>query len=257
MEPQFKSSFIPKKDSVVASVGNDNTAQFYGSSSVGLFDKLATGLFVLTLCIWGGLFAYQKYIESSITKLEQEITQARTIIDQNKVDLFIAFGKQIKISKQLLNQHISLTPLFELLEKNTIPSVQFVEFDFTLNKQGDLEVEILGNAKTFADVARQEEVMIGLTNIKNLSVDTVVVSESLATGGVNFTTSFVVPRQGVLYQELVKDLVIVPTQNDNTVIATTTTATTTDVMKENDSNQKVDELFDELDNTLQGSNVQQ
>lgn len=241
MEPQFKSSFIPKRDSVVSAVDSGRTQ--YRKSSAGLLDKLATGLFVLTLLVWGGLFGYQKYIESSITKLEQEIASARSLIDQDKVDLFVALGKQISIAKELLAQHISLTPLFELLEGNTIPSVQFTDFDFDLDERGDLLVELIGRAKTFADVVRQEEVLLEVENLQKLSVDTVEVSESLATGGVSFKTTFIVPRQSVLYQELVKDLIAPPVVEEEETQAADTAA-------DQDVDQAIEEIDQELDNSL-------
>jgi len=206
MEPQFKSSFIPKKDSVISAVGNVGVP--YKGSSTGILDKLATVLFVLSLVVWGGLFGYQKYVEADIVTLEQDIASARSLIDEDKVDLFVALGKQVRISKELLNQHISLVPLFEFMEEHTIPSVQYTEFSFSLGERGDIEVVATGRAQDFADVTRQEEVLIEADMLTQLSVNTITVADTVTSGGVTFNTTFTIPRQGLLYTELVKDLIV-------------------------------------------------
>jgi len=213
MEPQFKSSFIPKKDTVINQATPQKSAPKI--SSGGLIDRIAVILFVLVLIAWGGLFGYQKYVEASIRTLEQNIAEARTRVPDDKIKIFIDFGKQMNIAKELITSHLSVTPLFEALEEHTIPSIEFDEFKFSLNPRGDLMVEAIGKASNFAAVALEEEVLKESELFNGVEVNKVAVLDEEKDRGVSFVASFLVLKQSVLYSELVKDAITPQIENQS------------------------------------------
>lgn len=239
MEPQFKSSFIPKKDVVVGTHGGP---QISVSTKRGLIDRLASLLFILVLIGWGALFGYQKYVEASITQVEREILAAQDTIDNAKIDQFLAFGKQVDIAKQLLDNHIIVEPLFLFMNTHTIPSVQFSSFSFQLVDAG-LMITATANTKNFAAVALQERLLADSTDISNVAVSAVAIDS--VTDKVTFKLSFLMPRTHVLYSEFIKSVVLPPTPVQNT--GSTSADTNTDTAS---SDQNVDEFFNELFNNI-------
>lgn len=173
-------------------------------SRKGIIDKIATMIFVIALVAWGGLFGYQKYVEASITSVEKEIIDIRKRVDSSRVDQFRALGRQVDASKRLLAEHISPTPLFEALEQYTVPSVQLGEFRFTVMPSG-LEVEIAGAAENFAAVEQQEKVLLQAKDFRNPVVTEVSVAGE--GGGAVFKATFIIPKEFVLYTELVRPII--------------------------------------------------
>ena len=198
MEQNFKSSFIPKKNVSIATNGVRHAS---GSMRKGMLDTIAGFVFALTLIAWGGLFGYQKYVEASITDVEKEVVDARSRIDNERLDQFRSLGKQVKISKEILNQHIIATPVFDLLERLTAQSVQFTDFALSLEDDG-LRVVSSASAKNFASVELQAQALRDSGELIGVSVFDVALSAE--SGNVIFEVSFLVPRERVLYTQVVQ-----------------------------------------------------
>lgn len=236
MEQHFKSSFIPRKDIAISTHGSSVSQHV----ERGLIDKIAVLIFVLTLFAWGGLFGYQKYVEASITKTEKQIVEARSRIDNSKVDEFRALGKQIEVSKQLFNDHVFVSPIFDVVDQFTLPSVQLLNFTFELLPAG-LRIETEGRASNFAAVELQEQMFKKAEGIKDAHIFDMGLDTE--TGEVTFNATFVMPRNEILYTELMKQVtapVVQPIQTE-----TASTSMETELPDVNDA--EFEGLFNELD----------
>jgi len=219
MEPKFKSSFIPKKDVTVNTRGRKRR-----TTGKGWLDRIAHVIFVVVLLGWGGLFGYQKYVEASIRETEQELIVVQDNIDNQKVDTFRAFGEQVKNAKAILARHVSVEPLFNFLNTYTIPSMQFAKFSLTLTGAG-LMVEATGLAKNFASISLQADTFTETNQLVDVKTSDIAIDP--ITEEAQFMMTFLMPRNSVLYSELVADSIPPVTEIPETMNAMTATSSAT------------------------------
>ncbi len=144
--PQYQSSFIPKKPVTVGS---------FSRHSVGLFPFIANIIFVIALMATLLVFVYSKYLEGSISKMETKLTEARISLDPNLINQLYRSDLRIVSSKELVQKHISLSSFFELLQIKVLQNVSFSSFSFNSNDGGSITLLMKGNAKNYATLALQ------------------------------------------------------------------------------------------------------
>ncbi len=99
-----------------------------------------------------------------------------------------AFRSRAELAKELLDQHIVVSPIFKFLSDNTLASVQYNSFMFK-SGSGSWVLELLGEAPSYTSLAYQQDVLRGKKNdiadfsIKNVSLEPF--------GSVKFTLSIV------------------------------------------------------------------
>ena len=156
MQSQFKSSFIPQ-----SSVAVPQTSK--GSSQ--LLNVLATGLLILTMLTCGGLYFYQRSIQSNIGNLSSQLSSAKQSIDTNEFKEIMEFSRRLSAIKTILAQHVSITKLFKMLESQTVSSVRFVDLNFAFSAGGAIDLNLQGEAKNYQSIALQESVFANTTGI--------------------------------------------------------------------------------------------
>lgn len=133
--------FIPKKE-----VEFDFKAR-RGLGSGGL---VAIAVFVITLIILVFIIFYKQKTNNNIARLVQEIKSQAQEFDPVLINELTSTSKAIEASKKVVIEHKTLSPIFALLEDNTLPQVSFHKFNAKINS-----VSLEGKAPTYQDVARQ------------------------------------------------------------------------------------------------------
>lgn len=179
MENSFQTSFIPKKQTVS------------GYSKIGhqsLFYFLAIFLLVVVILASGGLFFYKNYLTKQKNGLSESLSASRESFEEETIEELNLFNRRTDAVKQILSNHVALTPVFSLLEEITVPTIQFKSFNQqVLGKESSVKIE--GVAKDYRAIVLQSEVFSGE---KGNAFKNVIFSdlEKDKNGHVNFNLSF-------------------------------------------------------------------
>lgn len=197
MDAKFQTSFIPKKPI---------TEEKGTSSSISLFLLLSIIVFLVALGLAGWVFLQKKM---TIQKIEAD----KVTIDANKssfetatIEAIIRLDSRIKVAKDLLSNHVSVSPVFAFLENKTLKSIRFKNFHFSgsgKNENGEpsIRVEMSGQAKDFKTIALQAD-ELGKVEYRNIIKNPVFSDLSpTADGSVSFSAMFSVLPSLISYSQ--------------------------------------------------------
>jgi hypothetical protein len=178
MENSFQTSFIPKKpiDTSVRAIKPEKKPKNH-------FMGLAFLIFIFIAVASGGLYFYKSYLVNQKKVLIANLEQVKNSFSQETIKELDTFSKRINLSKDILNNHLVLSPLFEKLGKLTIPSIQYTKFNHEY-KDGEFIVNISGVSYDYHSIALQAGVFDG---DKSKSFKNVVFS-NLSTDPNNYVT---------------------------------------------------------------------
>lgn len=150
MENSFQTSFIPKKPIIV----NDKPKK----ESTSIFSVIAIIILVLSVLISGLLFGYKFYLNNQIVELSKQLLQAKDSFEKDTIEELNTFNERTKSAKDILNNHVAFSKVFEVLGKITIPEVQYTKFESQINDKGILVVNVNGLASDYRSIAVQADV---------------------------------------------------------------------------------------------------
>jgi len=168
---ELQTSFIPKRTL--------DTSPVRRADTVSIFTVLSTLIFFASVITAGGVFLWQERIQSQITKVEAQIQTQKKEFNEDKIKEFTSLSTRISTANSLLLNHTYTSKIFELLEKNTVPTVRFNKFtvDPSQTDKQSLKVTLSGQAKDYASIALQSYVFAKLQNVvssyefSNLTLD--------------------------------------------------------------------------------------
>ena len=195
MEPNFQTSFIPKRPVLKESV--------VSAAPVSIF--LIISLFVLftVLISTGGLYFYKGILTKKVADMENSLNLAKNRFEASKIFELKAFDKRLIASTDILSKHFTVTPIFDALEKITMKSVRFTKFSYELGADNNsaVSVKMSGVAIGYRSIALQSDLF---TKNKNL-IDPIFSNLTLNdNGNVIFDLNFSVDPAFVNYKQTLK-----------------------------------------------------
>lgn len=148
MENSFQTSFIPKKPVTTTAVVR--------RPSASIFTILTVILLIVMGIASGGLFVYKNYLIKQKEVLSNSLLKVRDSFEKDTIDELELYDKRVSASKQILNGHIVLSPLFALLGDLTIPEVQYTKFEHDTVDKGFI-VKLSGVATDYRSIALQAD----------------------------------------------------------------------------------------------------
>jgi len=175
------------------------------------FGFISLIVFIITVLLSGGVFAYKLYLNSQIAQMGTNLTAASATLDPSSINQMVDLNARIVSVQNLLAHHIVLSPLFAFIESSTVSSIRLTDFSYSVSDKGTLEVVIKGHANGYADIALQANVFNQTPYLQNIVFSDLTLNPQ---GQVNFTVSADVNPTLVSYQKSLQGL--------NTAIATPT-----------------------------------
>lgn len=184
MEPKFNTSFIPKRS--LAKTTKEHRRRGGGSISIVPFITLI--LFLGALGLTMGVFLYDQFLIQNLNQKKEALVDAREALDSPLIDEMERLDSRIKSAKLILNNHVILTGLFDLLEQQTLTNVRFTDFSYEIFEGATIDLTMRGTARSFNAIAVQSEIFDRDRLIQNPIFSGLNVDES---GNVifNFTAS--------------------------------------------------------------------
>ena len=144
----FQTSFIPKKP-LTSSGTNKEPRNF--------FLMISTFFLIAFILLSAGLYMYRLYLVKQEDSLSASLSATRASFEKDTISELELFDKKTGTAKQILSNHLVLSPMFALLGDITIPQVQYINFSQKTNDKGFL-VNIKGLARDYKSIALQAEV---------------------------------------------------------------------------------------------------
>lgn len=228
MEQEFRTTFIPKKPIVPQPVSSAGTV----SKPIGIIFTISLIIFIISLCIGGGVYLYKSYLEKQVAELASSLETLQRNIDPNVIKEFTVMDKRLKNSEVLINQHAVLSPLFTVLRTTTLPTVRYTKLDMSFSDNRDLQITMSGESDGYRSIALQSQALAKNANLKNTIFSNFVVTPK---GRVAFDVSFMIPATDLAFAKnldnfsgamtTVQDQVITNQFTENQVITNQQTAT--------------------------------
>jgi hypothetical protein len=199
MEPKFQTSFIPKTPIVSGGSSFTNTPPM----SLNLLTTFVVSFFIISILVSGGVFGFTYYLKSQIESLNITLREAKSAFDSPQDKNILLISDQLKSIKALLTEHKVISPLFQVLEKETLPTVKWSSFMFTRDAKGAVSAVIKGEAQSYASLAQQSKILLDSQAFKGVSFDNLTLSN---TGTVETTIKVIINPDIIKYTSKLESL---------------------------------------------------
>lgn len=216
MEQSPKTSFIPKQGA--------GAAPMRQRRSFNLLAFIATVVFLATLTFSIGVYFYKQYSETSLEAKKKELADLQSSFEKEDIGSIRMLEKQLNTAKALLDQHLSLTKVFDALEDGTQKKTELESFSFNRLNSGGAEISLEGNAASFNTAALQKRAFAGEKAFKEDSVLFSGLNKTIGEDGTEIITFNVKAQLDTKETAYTVDKA---SSTPITVIAATSTATTT------------------------------
>ena len=152
MEPKFKTSFIPKKPVATSVKGSPGVGK-----GLNFMALLSTVIFLAAALFAGGMFMYKLTLEQRIDSQHETLEKVKETFEPNFIAQASRLNSRIVASGRILENHLSPSSAFELLEEFTLQTVAFKTFEFTDNVDGNVIVRGSGEGDSFRSVVLQSD----------------------------------------------------------------------------------------------------
>ncbi len=149
MDPQVRTSFIPKKPVTAAYAER--------RSPVGIFLIVSIALFLGSFLAAGGVFGYLSYLKQSIASKSESLERSQKAFEPAVIEELVRLDSRMKLGQEVLSSHVAPSAIFSFLEQTTLASVRFRDFEYALDGSGNAQISLSGQARTFSDVALQSD----------------------------------------------------------------------------------------------------
>lgn len=167
------------------------------SSKIGLLSLLSIIMFIISIVLAGGVFLLGEYKTKAIQNKVASLERAKGSFEPALIEKLSKLDTRINSAKKVLNNHISVSTFLKLLEKLTLKTVRFSEFEFVKRDDGSFSVLMKGEANSYSSVALQSDMFGGNKFIQEPIFSNFKLSPS---GNVLFDFSAIIDRSLILYE---------------------------------------------------------
>jgi len=205
MEVKMQTSFIPKKP-IIESRSAD--------SGISLFLLLSIILFIVAVALAGGVWLWRNALIAQIEKDKIDLVAAKDSYEEGTINPLIRLNDRIEESKNLLAQHLAVSPVFIMLEKNVLKNVRLKSMKFSYAGSDKIKVDLSGTAASYDALSKQSDAF-GSENLRKF-ISTPIISEFSPTpdGTIFFNFTAVINPSLVSYENTVVESVNIPVSND-------------------------------------------
>ncbi len=190
MDQNFQTSFIPKKPVI-----HERTE---AKRPIGLLAVFSGLVLVSVLVAYGGVYFYKNSLTQSIQSKQKALELARNRFEPGRLSELKTLDRRIKAAGSILENHVSPSPIFKILEDTTMKTIRYTSFSYELKENKTVFVKLTGEANGYRSIALQSDLLSENKDIldpvfSNLALDT--------KGNVLFDLTFSVDSGLVSYKE--------------------------------------------------------
>jgi hypothetical protein len=210
MDNQLKTSFIPRKnleEAVNLQTGASSPRRVGG---VSFFSILAFVIFIVAIGTYIFTFVWQIKLQKDIVKQVETMKQVRDTFDEKFVQDALRLNTRIEQSGSILQNHVSPSSLYALLQDYTLQTVSFSNFTFKDNQDGTLGISGSGVAARYESIVLQSDAFGKSGYLRNVIFTDLKPDQS--NSAINFSLQATLDPKLILYR---KSLQSTSAQTDN------------------------------------------
>ncbi|HEY4489183.1 MAG TPA: hypothetical protein VJA87_01740 [Candidatus Paceibacterota bacterium] len=169
LSPGIPTSFVPKQPA-------PQTRRPSGGHN--LFLVAAVFIFGLSIIAAIGTFAYDRYLSHALEVKAAELADAQRQVNEEQVEEFVRLRDRLTYGRDLLDSHVALSQVFDVLEAQTLLSVRFSSLDLTVADDKTAQIEIEGVARNFNALAAQSNAFAAEKGIRRAIFSGIVVNDN-------------------------------------------------------------------------------
>ncbi len=199
METHFQTSFIPKKPL-------QETTEAYQSAPIGIFFIVSLVFIAVAILSTIGVYGYKFILSKQLEGRKDSIVQAQAAINTDELLTFTKLSNKVKVASLLLDSHLSISNIFNILEKSTLKTVRFTNFSLSYAGPDKINLTMSGQAKNYYSVADQADTFSNSTTTKPIFKNAIISNLSLdESGNVSFSFSTLLDPSAISYLKHFKD----------------------------------------------------
>lgn len=199
MEPQYKTSFIPRKTAVARAKVTPQTR----GTGPSFFMLVAVIFFVVTVVFAVGVFGYKLAIRGVLENQLASLERAQQAFEPAFLSQATRLNSRILGAKEILSGHIAPSAVFSLLEENTLQTVSFKNFNFTKNDKNEVAVTAQGEGQSFRSIVLQSDQFGSSGYLKDVLFSGLQPSND---GTVSFSFQAILDPQLIMYDRVLQPL---------------------------------------------------
>jgi hypothetical protein len=191
MEPNFQTSFIPKKPIV--------KEYSVTPRPIGLLTILSLFILATVVVTTGALYFYKGIAAKNLLTMQNNLELAQNRFEPSKIKELQLLDKRLNASNQILSKHIAITPIFEALQDITMKSIRYTKFSYDYGEGNDAKINVRMSGVTlgYSFLALQSDLFAQNKNFIDPVFSNLALNE---TGNVTFDLDFSVDPAFVDYK---------------------------------------------------------
>lgn len=156
MDKEFQTTFIPKKN--LTQEAPQSPQSKARGAALGIFPILAGIAFFIGIVAAGGAFTYELLLERRIETMRESLARSRGAFEPSLIVELRELDRRLSVANNLLRSHISVSPVFRVIEEVTLQSVKYDSFSYTF-QDSHAAIEMNGIARDYKTVAEQSQIL--------------------------------------------------------------------------------------------------
>lgn len=196
MDQEFQTSFIPKKTFTPK-------AEKTSRGSFGLVNVLSFVILIVSLLVAGGSYLYRDNLSKKVDEMKLSLDRAQNIFEPELLQELQRLDKRIQAADEILKGHIAVSPIFEVLQEITLPTVRYVDFTYEIDSVNPSVVHVMmtGEAVSYDAITLQADLFSQNRFIRNPIFSNFSLNR---TGTVDFDLMFDVSKSLVNFQQYIE-----------------------------------------------------
>ena len=154
METRFQTSFIPKKPIVT---NESSGVKVHHSVSILLIVSIL--IFIASLGAAAFTVFWKGYLLQMQTQYENTLQTNESQFNPALITTLKRFNTKIDFAKKLINNHLAMSEVFDIIAQLTAQNISFDKFDYTAPTDSTgIKLSMTGVASSFSDIAFQSDV---------------------------------------------------------------------------------------------------
>lgn len=195
MDQEFQTSFIPKKTETVKPKRS--------GSSFGLINTISFVLLIMSIIMAGGVYFYRDNLATRVQEMQVSLNRARNIFEPSLLEELRILDKRMKAAREILQGHIAVSPIFNILQDTTLPNIRYINFQYELSLANPnlVQVSMTGEATSYDAITLQADLFNRNRFIRNPIFSNFSLNRN---GLIDFDLSFDVSRSLVSFEQEVE-----------------------------------------------------
>ncbi len=178
MEQNFDTSFIPKRPIFKEDAGVRR------HQPVSVVTLIGFAVFFAALILTGITFYINKKESAAVETLAAKLASEKENFNPQAIEELKAISARLKFAKDVVDNHVAVSPLLDLIQSFTNKSVYYESLDLVREEKTGYELTLRGKAPSFGLLYAQMSSYRAESKVRTVEVGNVQLDER--TGGVQF-----------------------------------------------------------------------